>query len=57
MNRLDEVLEIMKQYEEKGYDVYFEGRGDGTVQAIIEATFIVDNKKKKIKRNDLLPNI
>lgn len=53
MNRLDEVLAIMAEYEKKGYDVYFEGQGDGSVKAIIEATFIEDiNKNKKDKNKN-----
>lgn len=56
MKRLDEVVALMKEYEKKGYNVYFEGQGDGDVKAIIEATFITndstENKNKKIKKNN-----
>ena len=36
---LIETLESLKDYSDKGYDVYFEGRGDGYVKAIAEAVF------------------
>jgi hypothetical protein len=45
MSSLIETIEIMKEYNKKGFDVYFEGRGDGNVRAIIEAIFIINNKK------------
>lgn len=45
--RLYEVVAIMKEYEKKGYDVYFEGQGDGNVKAVVEAVFIEDKIKNK----------
>ena len=37
---LIETIEMMEEYERKGYDVYFEGRGDGYVHTIVEAFFV-----------------
>jgi hypothetical protein len=51
MSSLIETIEIMKEYNEKGFDVYFKGRGDGSVRAIVEAIFIINNKENNKKNN------
>ena len=37
---LQETIELMKEGNDKGFDTYFSGNGDGTVSVIIEAVFI-----------------
>jgi hypothetical protein len=49
--RLCEVVALMKEYEKKGYNVYFEGQGDGNVKAIVEAIFIEDKNRIKQQKN------
>lgn len=47
MRTLNEVIDRMNELSEKGLDVYFEGRGDGTVGVVVEGLFIIPNKEIK----------
>ena len=46
MNNLSlaETIKLMKEFNDKGFDTYFEGRGDGKVSVIVEAVFIKNGK-------------
>jgi hypothetical protein len=37
---LQETIELKKEFNNKGFDTYFEGRGNGKIGVIIEAVFI-----------------
>jgi predicted subunit of tRNA(5-methylaminomethyl-2-thiouridylate) methyltransferase len=49
---LIETIKKMEKCSELGYEVYFEGQGNGKVKAIAEAIFIV-NQEKRNKREKL----
>jgi len=38
---LQETIEIMKEFNDKGFETYFEGRGNGEISVIVEAVFII----------------
>jgi len=43
MKSLIETIEMMEEYNRKGFDTYFEGQGDGNVNVIVEGLFIINN--------------
>jgi hypothetical protein len=45
---LQEAIDLMKRCNDKGFDTYFEGRGNGKVSVIAEAVFIVKNGESNV---------
>lgn len=54
MITLNQTIKKMKELSKQGYDVFFEGRGDGIVLPVVEYYEIVDmNKIKKEKKENI----
>jgi hypothetical protein len=42
---LQETIELMEECNRKGYEVHFEGNGDGSVGVVAEGLFIMPSGK------------